>query len=52
MDRSDLFEVERANLLREVASLVLIRPAQWSGEGRVCVSVCVCVCEDAICAVV
>ena len=34
LDRSDLFEVERASLLREVASLVLIRPAQWSGGGK------------------
>ena len=33
LDRSDLFEVERASLLREVASLVLIRPAQWSVVG-------------------
>ena len=47
LDRSDLFEVERASLLREVASLVLIRPAQWLvGE---CVCVCVCVCAMCVC---
>jgi optic atrophy protein 1 len=29
LDREDLFEMEKANLLREVASLALVTPAKW-----------------------
>ena len=29
LDRGDLFEMEKANLLREVASLALVTPAKW-----------------------
>ena len=29
LDRGDLFEIEKASLLREVASLVLVPPSKW-----------------------